>query len=86
MPLTYRGNGREFMATTIRQINTSKDTGDGKGPRTNGRLCSVARQPILDLRGRVHAYKLLLRGAMELDGNCEALSLTLAETVAFWGL
>jgi len=74
------------MATTIQLINTSQDTGEGTGPTAAGRLCSIARMPILDLRGRVHAYKLLLRGVTGLDGNGETLSLTLAETAAFWGL
>jgi c-di-GMP-related signal transduction protein len=31
------------------------------GPQSTDRLCSVARQPILDLRGRVHAYELVFR-------------------------
>jgi EAL and modified HD-GYP domain-containing signal transduction protein len=74
------------MASAIRLVNTSEDTGGCTGPSATGRLWSVARQPILDLRGRVHAYKLLLRGVSGLDRNGEALSLTLAETAAFWGL
>jgi c-di-GMP phosphodiesterase len=86
MPLDYDGNGWVFMAATIRLVNTSEDGGKGTGPSANGRLCSVARQPILDLRGRVHAYELLLRGVTELDANGEVLSLTLAETAAFWSL
>ena len=68
------------MATTIRLVNTSEDTGEGTGPSATGRLWSVARQLILDLRGRVHAYQLLLCGITNVGGNYEAASLTLAET------
>jgi c-di-GMP phosphodiesterase len=85
MPLAYDGNGREIMTTSIRLVNTSKDAGAGTEPNATSRLCSVARLPILDLRGRVHAYKLLLRGVTELEG-AGAVSLTLPEIAAYWGL
>ena len=86
MPIAFDGNEREFMATSIRLVNTSEDPGESAGLAAAGRLCSIARQPILDLRGRIHAYELLLRGATGLGGSGEAVSLTLAETAAFWGL
>jgi EAL and modified HD-GYP domain-containing signal transduction protein len=40
-----------------------------------GRLRSVVRQPILDLRGRVHAYELLFRGETDSDGVTAEASL-----------
>jgi EAL and modified HD-GYP domain-containing signal transduction protein len=52
----------------------------------SGRLCSVARQPILDLRGRVHAYELLFRGETELGGNRQPVSRSMSDTAAFFGL
>lgn len=41
--------------------------GDPTSPSTP-RLCSSVRQPILDLRGRVHAYELRFRGDPSADG------------------
>jgi EAL and modified HD-GYP domain-containing signal transduction protein len=49
-------------------------------------LCSVARQPILDLHGRLHAYELHMRGRTELDGGGASVSHTVVETAAFFGL
>jgi c-di-GMP-related signal transduction protein len=39
----------------------------GPSPASAVRLCSVARQPILDLHGRVHAFKLLFRSQALLE-------------------
>ncbi len=46
----------------------------------------VVRQPILDLRGRLHAYKLFFRGGTEQVGNAEQVHLSVAETAAYFGL
>jgi EAL and modified HD-GYP domain-containing signal transduction protein len=70
------------MATPSRPVSRSEDT----RPSVTRMLCSVARQPILDLRGRLHAYELLLRGGTELDGNGQPVWRTMAETAAFFGL
>lgn len=51
------------MATTVVPV---RDFGNS-GPQSTDRLCSVARQPILDLRGRVHAYELVFREASGQD-------------------
>jgi EAL and modified HD-GYP domain-containing signal transduction protein len=53
---------------------------------TPGHLYSVARQPILDLHGRVHAYELLFRGGNVPDGSAELVARTMAETASFFGL
>jgi EAL and modified HD-GYP domain-containing signal transduction protein len=45
----------------------------------------VARLPILDLRGRVHAFKLLIRGGSESE-KAEPAGRILAETAAHYGL
>ena len=70
------------MATRIRPVHSSEET----RPRASDQLYSVARQPILDLYGRVHAYELLWRGVTELDGNGETVNRNLAETTTFFGL
>ncbi len=70
------------MATPFRPIHSSEET----QPGATNRLYSIARQPILDLRGRLHAYELRLRGVPELDGIGEEASRTLTETAAFFGL
>jgi len=70
------------MTTLGRSVTGSEAT----RPSAAGRLCSIARQPILDLHSRVHAYELLLRGAMGVDGNLEAVDRNMAETAAYFGL
>ena len=70
------------MATPVRAVCTSEDT----RPRTSGGLYSVSRQPILDLRGRIHAYELLFRDGTGLDRNGEPASSAMADTAAFFGL
>ena len=70
------------MATPVRAVSISEDT----RPNASGLLCSVARQPILDLHGRVHAYELLMRGVTQSAVNCELDFRTLAETAAYFGL
>ncbi|MGA9463118.1 MAG: HDOD domain-containing protein [Terracidiphilus sp.] len=49
---------------------------------------SVARQPILDLRGRIHGYELLYRKANEtaFSGDCEAASRTVLDDTVFFGI
>lgn len=46
------------MAAVIQPVLNSGD----RTPSSTPRLCSVVRQPLLDLHGRVHAYELLFRG------------------------
>ena len=70
------------MTTPVQPVCSSNDT----RRHVPGRLCSVARQPILDLHSRVHAYELLLCGATELNGSGEAACRNMAETIAFFGL
>ena len=70
------------MATPVRAVCNSEVI----RPNTSDLLCSVARQPILDLHGRVHAYELLMRGVTQSAGNCELVCRTLAETAAYFGL
>jgi|CZKL01.1.fsa_nt_gi EAL and modified HD-GYP domain-containing signal transduction protein len=70
------------MDTPVRPANNT----EGTPPSAPGHLYSVARQPILDLHGRVHAYELLFRGGTELDGCAELVGRTMVETAAFFGL
>jgi c-di-GMP phosphodiesterase len=70
------------MATPVQAVNSSENA----RPGAEGRLYSVARQPILDLHGRVHAYHLIFRRGSELDGNGESVFRRMAETAAFFGL
>lgn len=70
------------MATPVRPIPDSEEA----HPESKSKLCSVARQPILDLHGRVHAYELLMRGVTQSEGNGELACRTLAETAAYFGL
>ncbi|HUD54490.1 MAG TPA: HDOD domain-containing protein [Terracidiphilus sp.] len=70
------------MDTPVRSVSKTEDT----QPRVPGLLYMVVRQPILDLRGRVHAYELLLRGRTALSGNGEPVVRTVAETAAFFAL
>jgi EAL and modified HD-GYP domain-containing signal transduction protein len=70
------------MTTPVRASCTSEE----KRPNASGRVNSVARQPILDLRGRVHAYELLFRQGTELNSNGEPVSRIMADTAAFFGL
>jgi c-di-GMP phosphodiesterase len=48
----------EWMAAATQPVYNSGDPAQSSMPRP----CSVVRQPILDLNGRVHAYELLFRG------------------------
>ncbi len=49
-------------------------------------LHSVARQPILDLHGRVHAFKLVFRGESGQGGACAPAISAIRETAATFGL
>lgn len=66
------------MAATVAPVHNFVD----QGAQSTGRLYSVVRQPILDLRGRVHAYELLFRG--EPDGGDAYLNLL--DTAAHFNL
>jgi EAL and modified HD-GYP domain-containing signal transduction protein len=57
----------------------------GSQPQS-GALRSVARQPILDQRGRVHAFRLHLRPASGPDGSPETPRQTLEKTSAYFKL
>jgi EAL and modified HD-GYP domain-containing signal transduction protein len=70
------------MATPIRSVSNTEDT----QPRVLGGLYMVARQPILDQRGRVHAYKLRFRGETEQAEITAQTCLSMAETAAHFGL
>lgn len=52
------------MATAIQPVHHS----EGSGSESASPLCSIVRQPILDLRGRVHAYELRFRGDVDQEG------------------
>jgi EAL and modified HD-GYP domain-containing signal transduction protein len=68
------------MAAVIQPILNS---GDPASTSTPG-LCSVVRQPILDLRGRVHAYELIFR--RETSPNGVSTFNDLIETAGSFGL
>ncbi|MGD0481846.1 MAG: HDOD domain-containing protein [Terracidiphilus sp.] len=68
------------MAAVIQPAHSSGDPALTSAPR----LCSVVRQPILDLHGRVHAYELLFRGDRATDGVSAFRNLT--ETSGNFGL
>jgi EAL and modified HD-GYP domain-containing signal transduction protein len=70
------------MATATEPVNRDND------PKTEetGGLRAVARQPILDLQGRVHAFKLLLRGPSQPGGEGKRASEDLLETAAHFRL
>jgi len=68
------------MAAAIQPVHCS----EGSGSESAHRLCSVVRQPVLDLRGRVHAYELRFRGDA-VHAGAEAYS-NLLETVVNFGL
>ena len=70
------------MATPARPVRNSED----QPSNASGLLYSVARQPILDLHGRLHAYELLMRGVRQLTEDCATACPTLAETAAYFGL
>ncbi len=70
------------MAIPIRSVSDTENA----QPRVPSGLYMVARQPILDQRGRVHAYKLLFRGGTEQAGDAEQVCLSMAETAAHFGL
>src|SRR5580704_904548 len=48
----------------------------------------VARQPILDLRGRIHGYELLYRKGTEraFSGDCELASRTVLDDTVLFGI
>ena len=68
------------MAAAIQSFHDSGDSESKSTPR----LYSVVRKPILDLRGRVHAYELRSRG--ELIHNGADACNNLIETAATFGL
>ncbi len=70
------------METPVRLISKTDDP----RPSIPGVLHMVARHPILDLRGRVHAYALLFRRESEQNGNEEPVACAVAETAAFFAL
>ena len=68
------------MASALQPIQKSGDP----SVESTHQLCLVARQPILDLRGRVHAYELHFRGDSEPDSGAAYNSLL--ETAVKFGL
>jgi len=66
------------MAAAIQRVHNSVDA----GIKSACRLCSVVRRPILDLRGRVHAYELCFRGDLADDGT-EAYNNLLVTVMSF---
>jgi EAL and modified HD-GYP domain-containing signal transduction protein len=73
-------NMGECMAAAIQQVCNMEDA----RAKSMNRMSSVVRQPILDLRSRVHAYRLLFRGERVLDEAAEYNKLL--ETVLAFGL
>ncbi len=57
-----------------------------KEPASNSRC--VARQPILDLRGRIHGYELLYRKGDEtaFGGDCELAARTVLDDTVLFGV
>lgn len=70
------------MAAPIRSVANTKDAQS----RIPGGLYMIARQPVLDQRGRIHAYKLLFHGGTDEAGGTEQVCLSMAETAAYFGL
>ena len=72
------------MATQISAITLSQAIPDQK---PDG-IRYVARQPILDLRGRVHGYELLFRSGREqaFRGDCEMATRTMLDNTVVFGL
>jgi len=70
----------ESMAAAIQPVHNSGESALPSTPRP----CSVIRQPILDLRGRVHAYELLFRRDAVPDGT--SVFNNLIETAGNFGL
>jgi EAL and modified HD-GYP domain-containing signal transduction protein len=70
------------MATPIGSVSNPEDT---QSSVPDG-LFMVARQPILDQLGRIHAYQLLFRGRTDEAGKGEQTCLPMAETAAHFGL
>jgi c-di-GMP phosphodiesterase len=70
------------MEIPVRSISKTEDT----RPSIPGVLHMVVRHPILDLRGRVHAYELLLREGREQNGKEGPVVRPVAETAAFFAL
>lgn len=70
------------MSTPVSLVLKAEDT----QPGSSGGPYIVARQPILDLRGRVHAFEVVFRGGTALNGKGEQAARTMAETVAFFAL
>jgi c-di-GMP phosphodiesterase len=62
------------------------DDGVGIQPRASGELHSVTRQPILDLRGRTHAFRLLFRADLRSGGRGEPTVRSIQESAAIFGL
>ncbi len=63
--------------------------GDGEAPSSPGDLRYVARQPILDVRGKVHGYELLFRSgptAVGFQGNGDAATRTVLDNTIIFGL
>src|ERR1700722_10850511 len=57
-------------------------------PDTAGGLGYMARQPILDLRGQVHAYELLFRDGLvnSFSGDLETASRTIVDNAVIFGM
>lgn len=70
------------MASPVRSIPNTEVL----PPGVSGEPLMVARQPILDQRGRVHAYKLSFRGGTQQAANAEQAYRAIAETSAHFGL
>ena len=61
---------------------------DSAGPNFDGEVRYVARQPILNLQARVHAYELLFRNAAEPVSrrDCEVATQTMLDNAVIFGL
>ncbi len=72
------------MATLL----ASAQTNEAVQPELSERLRYVARQPILDLRGRLHGYELLFRNGPELAfrGDGELATRTMLDNSVLFGL
>jgi EAL and modified HD-GYP domain-containing signal transduction protein len=72
------------MATTPIRAQTE----EAAAPDKANAVRYVARQPILDLRGRVHGYELLFRHGTEeaFHGNCDVATRTMLDNTVIFGL
>ena len=72
------------MAAT-QQVLVGPSAGE---PESRGNIRYVARQPIIDLHGRVHAYELLFRNGpdAEFSGNGEHATRTMIDNTVVFGL